>query len=80
LEELVVGWPMWSQASGTRLIVMCAWLGRKGWRRSRVTEVTKEARGLATVGRKGGLATAAMDGRSVATKVAMLAFMTEGQW
>ena len=43
-----------------------------------MTEVTKEARGLATVGRKGGLATAAMDGRSVATKVAMLAFMTEG--
>ena len=32
LVELVVGWLMWSQASGTRLIVMCAWLGRKGWR------------------------------------------------
>ena len=43
-----------------------------------MTEVTKEARGLATVGRKGGLTTAAMDGRSVATKVAMLDFMTEG--
>ena len=43
-----------------------------------MTEVTKEARGLAMVGREGGLTTAAMDGRSVATKVAMLAFMTEG--
>ena len=51
-----------------------------GWLRSRVTEVTKEARGLATVGREGGLTTATMDGRSVATKVAMLAVMTEGPW
>ena len=39
-----------------------------------MTEVTKEARGLATVGHEGGLTTAAMDGRSMATKVAMLAF------
>ena len=46
--------------------------------RSRVTEVTKEAQGLAMVGREGGLTTAAINGRSVATKIVKEAVAMEG--
>ena len=57
----------------------------RGWSRRRVaTEPSngelrrRVAEEPGDGGHEGGLTTAAMDGRSVATKVAMLAFMTEG--
>ncbi len=71
-----VAWEAGRDGGSRRSLATVSCVG--GWLRSPVTEVTKEARGLATVGHEGGLTTAAMDGQSVATKVAMLAFMTEG--
>ncbi len=55
---------------------MKAWRrrSRRGWSPRRVTAKPSDG------GRKGGLTTAGMDGRRVATKVAMLAVMTEGPW